>query len=76
MRPGSRGPVPNAVHGDKIVIDHLLHRTGFQPDFFQNRHPGLVDFYDPARTIYGPVIVFIGDAKPDNAASSVQALWT
>ena len=75
MRPGSCGPVPNAVHGDQVVIDYLFQRAGFRPTFFQNRHPGLLDFYDPSRTVYGPVIVFIGDAKPDTAVRAVQALW-
>lgn len=75
MRPGSCGPVPNAVHGDQVVIDHLLRRAGLRPDFFQNRHPGLLDFYDPAKSAYGAIIVFIGDAKPDTAVASVQALW-
>nr|WP_236961594.1 hypothetical protein [Methylobacterium sp. XJLW] len=47
MSPGSCGPVPNAVHGDQVVIDHLLRRSGRQPDFIQRLHPGLLDFYDP-----------------------------
>ncbi len=64
MKPGSCGPVPNAVHGDQVVIDHLLRQRGIKPDFFQHRHPGLLDFYDPDNPRPGPVLVFIGDAKP------------
>lgn len=76
MRRGSCGPVPNAVHGDQVVIDHMLHRADLRPGFIQERHPGLLDFYDPTRTAYGPVIVFIGESKPDTAIPSVRALWT
>ncbi len=47
-------PVPNAVHGDQVVIDHLLRRSGRQPDFIQRLHPGLLDFYDPRRDFPWP----------------------
>lgn len=76
MTPGSCGPVPNAVHGDQVVIDHLLSRDGLRPDFLQRRYPNLLDFYDPRRADHGPVVIFIGDAKPDTAAGPVQAAWT
>ncbi len=56
MKPGSCGPVPNAVHGDQVVIDHLLRQRGIKPDFFQHRHPGLLDFYDPDNPHPGPVL--------------------
>ncbi|WP_062230318.1 hypothetical protein [Aureimonas sp. N4] len=75
MKPGSCGPVPNAVHGDQVVIDHLLRQRGIKPDFFQHRHPGLLDFYDPDNPRPGPVLVFIGDAKPDLATEPVASLW-
>ncbi|TXM71594.1 hypothetical protein FV218_14945 [Methylobacterium sp. WL69] len=75
MAPGSCGPVPNAVHGDQVVIDHLLRREGLRPDFFQRRHPDLLDFYDPRRAEHGPVVIFIGDAKPDTATGPVRAAW-
>ena len=75
MRPGSCGVVPNAVHGDQVVLDHMVRRAGLKPDFLQSRHPGLLDFYDPAKTAYGPVIVFIGDSKPDTAAGPAHAYW-
>ncbi|TNC12753.1 hypothetical protein FF100_13905 [Methylobacterium terricola] len=76
MAPGSCGPVPNAVHGDQVVIDHLLRRRGTPPDFLQRRYPGLLDFYDPRRDMHGPVVVFIGEAKPDTAKGAVHAAWT
>ena len=75
MAPGSCGPVPNAVHGDQVVVDHLLRREGLRPDLFQGRHPGLLDFYDPRRADHGPVVVFIGDAKPDTATGPVRTAW-
>ncbi|WP_062115154.1 hypothetical protein [Aureimonas sp. AU40] len=75
MQPGSCGPVPNAVHGDQVVIDHLLRERAIVPDFFQKRHPGLLDFYDPDQREPGPVLVFIGDAKPDLATEPVASLW-
>ena len=75
MTPGSCGPVPNAVHGDQVVLDHLLRRAGVAPAFLQRIHPGLLDFYDPAHARHGPVVVFIGDAKPDRACAAVQQLW-
>ncbi len=75
MRPGSCGPVPNAVHGDQVVIDHLLARQDRTPPFFQHRHPALLDFYDPRRDRHGPVVIFIGDAKPDTARGSVHEAW-
>jgi hypothetical protein len=75
MAPGSCGAVPNAVHGDQVVIDHLLRAAGHPPRFFQDLHPGLLDFYHPPKTSYGPLIVFIGDAKPDTATGLAHALW-
>ena len=75
MRPGSCGDVPNAVHGDQVVVDHLMRREGALPPFLQDLHPGLVDFYDPAKAEPGPVVVFIGEAKPDNASGPVARLW-
>jgi hypothetical protein len=75
MEPGSCGPVPNAVHGDQVVVDHLLRRQGRAPDFLQRRYPALLDFYDPRRDAHGPVVIFIGEAKPDTARGSVRAAW-
>ena len=75
MRPGSCGAVPNAVHGDQVVIDHLLRERDLRPDFFQTRHPGIMHFYDPANPNPGPVLVFKGDAKPDLATEPVASLW-
>ncbi|MCJ2015134.1 hypothetical protein [Methylobacterium sp. J-076] len=76
MAPGSCGPVPNAVHGDQVVIDHLLRRDGRQPAFFQRLYPGLLDFYDPRRAEHGPVVIFIGPSKPDTATGPVPDAWT
>ena len=76
MEPGSCGPVPNGVHGDQVVIDHLLRERGVRPAFLQRRHPGLLDFYDPARSTCGPVVIFIGPSKPDTAVGPVRAAWT
>ncbi|MEE7505752.1 hypothetical protein [Methylobacterium mesophilicum] len=76
MSPGSCGPVPNAVHGDQVVIDHLLRRSGRRPDFIQRLHPGLLDFYDHRRDRHGPVVIFIGASKPDTATGAVHAAWT
>ena len=64
MRPGSCGAVPNAVHGDQVVVDHLLSRSGRRPAWLQQEHPGLIDAYDPARGVRAPLTIFIGDAKP------------
>ena len=75
MTPGACGPVPNAVHGDQVVIDHLLGGRGLAPDFLQRRYPGLLDFYDPARTACGPVVIFIGPSKPDTATGPAHAAW-
>lgn len=75
MAPGSCGAVPNAVHGDQVVIDHLLRREGFAPAFLQRVHPGLIDFYEPDKAAYGPVVVFIGASKPDQAAGPAHAAW-
>lgn len=75
MQAGSCGPVPNAVHGDQVVVDHLMRERGLRPGFVQALHPGLLDFYDPAKRAYGPVVVFIGDAKPDGAAEPIRSLW-
>ncbi|MCJ2071266.1 hypothetical protein MKK75_21140 [Methylobacterium sp. J-030] len=76
MMPGACGPVPNAVHGDQVVIDHLLRRSGRSPAFLQRIHPGLLDFYDPRRAEHGPVVIFIGASKPDTATGPVLAAWT
>ncbi|WP_298954797.1 hypothetical protein [uncultured Methylobacterium sp.] len=75
MNPGACGPVPNAVHGDQVVIDHLLARGDRRPVFLQRRYPGLLDFYDPRRAAHGPVVIFIGDAKPDTAGGPVHEAW-
>ncbi|MCJ2064602.1 hypothetical protein MKK63_18055 [Methylobacterium sp. J-088] len=75
MSPGSCGPVPNAVHGDQVVIDHLLRLSGRSPDFLQRINPGLLDFYDPRRAAHGPVVIFIGASKPDTATGPVHAAW-
>ena len=75
MTPGSCGTVPNAVHGDQVVIDYFLRREARIPPFIQALHPLLLDFYDPPKTSYGPVIVFIGDAKPDTATGLAHHLW-
>lgn len=75
MRPGSCGNVPNAVHGDQVVIDCLLREEGLTPAYWQHAHPGLIDFYEPSKTRYGPVVVFIGDSKPDLAGEPIASLW-
>ena len=76
MAAGSCGPVPNGVHGDQVVIDHLMRRAGRRPAFLQRLHPNLLDFYDPRRAEHGPVVIFIGDSKPDTATGPVHAAWT
>lgn len=75
MEEGSCGRVPNAVHGDQVVLDHLLRREGVAPRFMQDAHPGLLDFYAPTKTRYGPVVVFIGEAKPDGAGEPIASRW-
>ncbi|WP_185984782.1 hypothetical protein [Aureimonas mangrovi] len=75
MKPGSCGRVPNAVHGDQVVVDHLLRREDRVPPFLQRLHPGLVDFYDPSKSAPGPVVVFIGDAKPETASGPIGRIW-
>ncbi|PYE40652.1 hypothetical protein DFI02_11367 [Rhizobium sp. PP-F2F-G20b] len=75
MQPGSCGTVPNSVHGDQVVVDHLLRRAGRLPAFIQNLHPDLLDFYDPTHANQGPIIVFIGESKPDTAIQAVQDAW-
>lgn len=75
MAPGSCGPVPNAVHGDQVVIDHLLREAGVPVRFVQHERPGLLDFYAAAKTAYGPVVIFIGDSKPDRAGEPIATLW-
>ena len=75
MAPGSCGAVPNAVHGDQVVIDHLLRREGVTPRFVQHEHPELLDFYAPEKREYGAVVVFIGDSKPDVAGEPIASLW-
>jgi hypothetical protein len=75
MAPGSCGPVPNSVHGDQVVIDHLLRERGGLPPFIQDVHPGLLDFYDPDAEAFGPVVIFIGASKPDGAVEPLRAIW-
>ena len=75
MAEGSCGPVPNAVHGDQVVVDHFLRESGEPFGFIQNERPGLLEFYNPDRTPRGPVAVFIGDAKPDTAPEPMASLW-
>ncbi|GJD35387.1 hypothetical protein [Methylobacterium aerolatum] len=75
MAPGSCGAVPNAVHGDQVFIDHWLQKEGRRPAFLQRLYPGLLDFYDPRRADHGPVVIFIGESKPDTASGPVQAAW-
>ena len=75
MAPGSCGTVPNAVHGDQVVIDYLLRQRGLTPAVLQTLHPGLIDFYGADKTRFGPVVVFIGDAKPDVAGEPIRSLW-
>lgn len=76
MLPGSCGPVPNAVHGDQVVIDHLLRRRGRLPPFIQQKYPNLLSFYDPLKSEFGPVLIFIGKSKPDTASAAVRSFWT
>lgn len=75
MQPGSCGEVPNSVHGDQVVVDHLLRHGGLMPEFLQTRHPDLLDFYDPLQVEQGPIIIFIGESKPDTAIQAVQDVW-
>lgn len=75
MTEGSCGAVPNAVHGDQVVIDHFMRQNGTHPSFFQRAEPGLIDFYRDGRGDAGPVVVFIGPDKPDNASAAMQAVW-
>jgi len=75
MKAGSCGPVPNAVHGDQVVVDHLMRSAKLKPQFMQTAQPGLLDFYDPKKRGQGPVLVFIGDSKPDLAVDEVQGHW-
>ena len=75
MAAGACGPVPNAVHGDQVVIDHLLRGRGLRPSFLQHRHPDLLDFYTPSATVCGPVVIFIGESKPDTATGPARAAW-
>lgn len=75
MAPGSCGPVPNAVHGDQVVVDHMLREAGTPVGFVQRERPGLIEFYNRARTPAGPVVVFIGEAKPDTAPEPMPSLW-
>lgn len=75
MAPGSCGEVPNAVHGDQVVVDHFLREAGTPLGFIQRERPDLLEFYNPARTPRGPVTVFIGEAKPDTAPEPMASLW-
>lgn len=63
MQRGSCGDVPNGVHGDQVVIDHLMREAGLRPGFLQRLHPGLVAPFDPEREL-APVTFFIGETKP------------
>jgi hypothetical protein len=53
----------------------VLRRDGIAPRFVQHVHPGLLDFYAPAKTAYRPVVIFIGDSKPDGAGEPIASLW-
>jgi hypothetical protein len=64
MAKGSCGDAPNAVHGDQVVVDHLLRRRGLRPDFLQRLHPDLINFYDAATGVCAPVTIFMGPVKP------------
>ncbi|NSY19638.1 MULTISPECIES: hypothetical protein [Rhizobium/Agrobacterium group] len=75
IAPGSCGTVPNSVHGDQVVVDHFLRDQQPFPGFIQNEYPDLLDFYDPVRKNSGPVLIFIGDSKPDNATADVKDAW-
>ena len=76
MAPGSCGDVPNAVHGDQVVVDHFLREAGEPVAFWNDRAPRLIDFYNPERTPRAPVLVFIGSSKPDTATDEVRAAWS
>ena len=75
MVEGSCGPVPNAVHGDQVVVDRFLRDAGTPVRFVQREHPDLIEFHRPDRPLRGPIHVFIGDAKPDTAPPHVRAAW-
>ena len=75
MTAGSCGEVPNAVHGDQVVIDHFLRDAGEPVRFVQREHPGLLEFHSTQRVPRGPILVFIGDSKPDTAPEPVPTLW-
>lgn len=75
MRPGSCGKVPNAVHGDQVVLDHLLRERGLAVPFLQDRHPGLLAPYAPEAVFPAPAVIFIGDEKPDGATEPVGSFW-
>ena len=64
-----------AQHGDQVVVDHFLRDQQPFPGFIQNEYPDLLDFYDPVRKNSGPVLIFIGDSKPDNATADVKDAW-
>ena len=75
MRPGSCGEVPNAVHGDQVVIDHFLRDAGEPVTFWQDRADNPLEFHNPDRPPRGPLVVFIGESKPDTACARTRALW-
>ena len=75
MTAGSCGDVPNAVHGDQVVVDHFLREAGVQVRFIQDVRPGLIEFHRTDREPSGPIHVFIGDAKPDTAPERFRAAW-
>lgn len=75
MQPGSCGDVPNSVHGDQVVVDRFFRDHHSFPKFFQREYSALLDFYDAAASNTGPVLVFIGDSKPDNAIARVRDVW-
>lgn len=75
MAPGSCGRAPNAVHGDQVVIDYLLREAGEPVGFWQQQRENPIEFYNPHRTLRGPVVVFIGPDKPDTAPAHTRAIW-
>lgn len=66
------GAVPNGIHGDQVVLDHLTHRACLAPTCLRKVHPDLLEFYEPGHAIHGPVVVFIGDPKPHLACAEIE----
>lgn len=64
MQPGSCGSVPNSVHGDQVVVDHLLREEDRMPAFIQTLYPETIDFFDAGRGAVGPITIFVGEVKP------------